>query len=307
MRVLLVGLGSIARKHLQVLLELCPDIQVQALRSGARSCPDNLPYNIDNIHSVNDAISPDFVMISNPTAYHYEAAKKVLHFKCPLFIEKPLFHRITEEEKALVQSISDSRIPTYVACNLRFHPAIIFLKSYLKHNVHKIDEVSVYCGSYLPEWRPGVDFRQSYSANAAMGGGVHLDLIHELDYIYYLFGMPSDVCSVKTAGSSLNINAVDSARYLLNYEQFSVLLTLNYFRRKLKRTIEILHDGNILSVDLVNSTVVNETSGETLFEAPSFVMMDTYRAQMNYFLNNFSGTMMNDVQEAFQVLKLALS
>ena len=92
--------------------------------------------------------------------------------------------------ETLVKRINQSNLLTYVACNLRFLECIQFLKERLDSQKKFVQEVNVYCGSYLPDWRPGKDYKTIYSAIKEKGGGVHLDLIHELDYIYWLFGKP---------------------------------------------------------------------------------------------------------------------
>ncbi len=280
MNVLLNGLGSIAKKHIHALQQLIPDIQLQALRSD----PGNVGvpiHGVQNIFSIRDVTKPDFIIISNPTAFHRETIENVLSLNCPLFIEKPIFHKAGLEEETLVRKLTASNIPTYVACNLRFHPAIKFLKTFLETQAIKVDEVSVYCGSYLPSWRPGTDFKVSYSTDAEKGGGVHLDLIHELDYLYFLFGQPDVVKSLKKNKSSLNINSIDSARYLLGYNDFSVPLSLNYFRKETRRTIEVVSETSILLIDLIKATVTDTLTNTVLFHAPEYKVADTYLEHSN--------------------------
>ena len=48
--------------------------------------------------------------------------------------------------------------------------------------------VRLWFGSWLPDWRPAVDYRPTYSARAELGGGVLLDAIHELDMLVWLLG-----------------------------------------------------------------------------------------------------------------------
>jgi predicted dehydrogenase len=306
MNVLLIGLGSIAKKHIQALQQLVPDIQIQALRSDPRSIGAPM-HGVKNVFSIASATKPDFVIVSNPTAFHRETIESVLSLNCPLFIEKPIFHKAGLEEETLVRKLAASKLPTYVACNLRFHPAIKFMKVFLETQTPKVDEVNVYCGSYLPLWRPGTDFRVSYSTDVEKGGGVHLDLIHELDYLYFLFGEPDIIKSLKMNKSSLNINSIDSARYLLGYKDFSVSLSLNYFRKEARRTIELITEKNILLIDLIKSTVTDTLTGAVLFHTPEYKVADTYLEQMDYFLKNNSKSLMNDADEAYQILKLALS
>ena len=84
---------------------------------------------------------------------------------------------------------------TYVGLNMRFHPLIIYLKNYLNKSDFKIYEINAYYGSYMPSWRPG-NHKKLYSSNNELGGGVHLDLIHEPDLLHFLFGLPKKFLKV---------------------------------------------------------------------------------------------------------------
>lgn len=304
MTILVIGLGSIARKHIRVLQALQNDITIYALRSSNSSKEEVGVTSIINIDSLSE--KPDFIIISNPTYLHEEAIRKTIDFKVPLFIEKPVFESL-KNKRPLLDEIKEMKIQTYIGCNLRFHPALIFLKQLLNVNKQAINEVNIYCGSNLSEWRPGSDFRRSYSANQEYGGGVHLDLIHELDYAIWLFGMPLKTQSLKRSVSSLQINSIDYASYQLIYPSYTVSINLNYFRIKPKREIELLLENDILTCDLLRGTV-SDMNGEKIFERNEFEMMDTYRDQMNYFLENKNSCqeIMNNIEEAFNVLKIAL-
>ena len=306
MRVLVTGLGSIARKHITALRKLPGDVRIQALRSASGKDAAAEP-GVDSIFSWDEVVQPDFILISNPTAVHRATIEQALAYRCPLLIEKPIFHKLGAEEEAVLAQIRASGVQTYVACNLRFHPVVLFLKDTLKGGGLRVQEVSAYCGSYLPAWRPGTDFRAGYSANPELGGGVHLDLIHELDYLNFIWGLPAGVQSLVKNQSALSIAAADSARYLLDYGRFSASVTLNYFRRDARRTVEIVLEDDTLTGDLIRCTVTRHSDGTEIFRAADFTMADTYVAQMDYFLHHNQTKMMNDADEASSVLKIALT
>ena len=81
------------------------------------------------------------------------------------------------------------------------------VKNFLKRKIRlkKIWNVNIFCGSYLPNWRSNIDYRKSASAKKHLGGGVLLDLSHELDYVQWLFGkIVIEHCKSKKL-SNLNI------------------------------------------------------------------------------------------------------
>lgn len=305
MNILIIGLGSIARKHINALKSLNIEANYYALRSNPNA---DWEEGISNIFSLEDlTISLDFAIISNPSNLHAQFIEILAQKEIPLFIEKPAVTSLENINK-LVDLIEDKKLITYVACNLRFHPCISFLKEYLEGNTKRINEINVYCGSYLPEWRPGKDFRTIYSANASMGGGVHLDLFHELDYTTWLFGFPEVSRSIVRNVSGLQIDAIDYANYSLQYLGFTANIVLNYYRRKPKREIEIVFQDETITIDLIKNEIRNDAD-EFLLKVKNFSILDTYSAQLKYFVDCLHANKqpMNSFKESILNLKICLN
>jgi predicted dehydrogenase len=303
MNILIVGLGSIAKKHIQALNSLAIDFNLYALRSSKNA---SIEEGIINIFDLKNTITFDFAIISSPTHLHYKFIQELAQINIPLFIEKPAVHSL-ENVSVLVDLINKKNLITYVACNLRFHPCLVYLKNKLEKQPQKINEINIYCGSYLPDWRPGKNFREIYSANASMGGGVHLDLFHELDYAIWLFGFPIKSNSLVKSNSTLKIDAIDYANYLLEYDTFVANIVLNYYRRKAKRQIEIVFENQTITIDLIKNTITDDED-VVLFEDKSFSVLTTYTSQLEYFINCLkeNNSTMNSFENSIQTLKICL-
>lgn len=306
MKALIIGLGSIAKKHIHACEQLNLDIKWDALRHLKNS--ENIT-NVRNINFLNEKEKYDFVMITNPTSLHYKILKKSLKYKCPVFIEKPISNSI-KDSNIISENIKKNNIKTYVACNLRFHPVIEWFRNKIEDasEFSKIEEINVYCGSYLPNWRQNRNFKETYSAIEQLGGGVHLDLIHELDFIYWIFGQPQKYVFAGRNSSHLNIEVYDQAQYWLYYDEFSVNISLNYFRRDTKRTIEILTETDTYLLDLINCKV--KKNNKCIFKLENYNAAETYLKQMNYFIKNLhsdESKYFNSFEDGLNVLKIALT
>lgn len=298
-----MGLGSIARKHIDALKLLNIEYTLYALRSSVSALEE---AGIKNVYSLKEIeeIKISFAIISNPTSNHKDTILNLLDLNCPLFIEKPLYHKLDVDE--ILADVNKRNILTYVACNLRFLDSLLFVKDEIIQNRKRLNEVNVYCGSYLPSWRD-TDYKISYSAIPSLGGGVHIDLIHELDYLYWIFGIPNMVHSVFRNVSSLNIDAYDYANYNLIYDQFCANVILNYFRKDYKRTFELVFENETWLVDLACNTV--SLNGNIIYKSNQKII-DTYASQMNYFLDLIrtnKNSSINTINDAYDVLKICLN
>ena len=304
MKILIVGLGSIGKKHLIALQSILPDAEIFALRSKIKVEKLNGVINLFKLEEI-ASVKFDFAIISNPTSEHKKAISQLIPFGFPLFIEKPLYSSLDIED--VITLINKKEIGTYVACNLRFLDCIKYIKNKLLQMPNKkLNEVNVYCGSYLPDWRPSIDFRKTYSADENLGGGVHLDLIHELDYLYWLFGIPKLVtCKFKNQ-SSLNISSFDYANYILDYDGFCAGVVLNYYRRDPKRTLELVFEDETWNIDLLKNQIT--CNNKIIFSSEQRIS-DTYHAQMEYYIQCLikqTGTF-DTISDAYSVLKICLA
>jgi predicted dehydrogenase len=303
MNVLIVGLGSIAVKHINAIRQIDKGACIYALRSSLNA---EKREGITNLYIFGEirAITFDFAIISNPTSEHKKTIEQLLSLKCPLFIEKPVSN--TFDMQDIIAEIKHLNILTYIAFNLRFLDSLRYVKEEISKKQKRINEVNVYCGSYLPQWRPEADFRTSYSSQKSMGGGVQFDLIHEIDYIFWLFGKPERITKIFRNVSSLQIDAIDYGNYCFEYNNFCVGIILNYYRRDYKRTLEILFDDCTWLVDLKQNKVVME---ETEIFSSSQQINDTYLEQMKYFfglVQSDTKFSINSIDEAVEVLKLGI-
>lgn len=300
MKVVIFGLGSIGKKHISAIKKIDEHIDVFAYRHSKNA---DIISGVNNIYSLDEIkiISPQFIIISNPTYAHYETIRTLITFNIPLFIEKPLFSEL--DSGVLVESLINKNIITYVACNLRFLDALKYAHEYIADK--RINEVNIYCGSYLPDWRPDRDYKTTYSAKKNEGGGVHIDLIHELDYAYWLFGKPITVHKVFTNKSTLGISAFDYANYTLEYKNFNISVVLNYYRRDPKRTLEIVMENETITVDILANKVYK--NNETLFESTK-IIADTYVDQLQFFIDEIitKKQEFNTVKEAYNILEICL-
>lgn len=302
-RVLFIGLGSIAKRHIIALKSIEAEAEIFALRSSLES---NHVEGINSIYDISEIPNDlSFAVISNPTFLHKESILKMLSFNIPLLIEKPLANTLNDAH-FINDNNKTSNIISLISCNLRFHPCIQYLKQHLS-NIDWI-EINASCGSYLPDWRPSYDYKENYSAHREQGGGVDLDLIHELDYLFYLIGGPNKIHSHKKNLSSLGINSPDYAHYLLEYDQGIVTVALNYYRKTPKRTIEIITNNDVLIVDLLKYSIFSETEGKMIY-SEKIERNELLKRQLSYFLECIKNNQntMNPIREAYEVLKICLN
>jgi predicted dehydrogenase len=262
----IIGLGSIGTRHIKnivtVLKKQKKPYAIDLIRSGTgKELDHNIAQNISQIFFSYDTVPADYdvLFITNPTHLHFSTIKQFASKTKHMFIEKPVFDKIDVSLDAL--GLKSDGI-YYVACPLRYTGVIQYLKSQIKQM--EVYSVRAICSSYLPDWRPGQDYRKSYSAHHDEGGGVSIDLIHEWDYLCYLFGMPQQVLNLHGKFSNLEIDSDDLSIYIAKFAGMTAEVHLDYFGRQKIREIQIFTDEDTIIGDLIRSEVRYLKSGEII-------------------------------------------
>jgi predicted dehydrogenase len=302
LRMLFFGMGSIGKRHYSTFRRLFPEFEYYAFRRAPGSYDDDLK-SVFSWEQVQD-LGFEAAMICSPTDAHVATAIECAKRGINLFIEKPLSDRLDGVEELL--SIQErSGLHALVGCNLRFHPVVERVREVCLGQ--KVLSFAAYCGSYLPEWRNG-DYRISYSADRARGGGVVLDLIHEIDYCTWLFGLPSAVVGRMGHHSLLEITSEDHAELVLGYPSAIGTIHLDYFRRVPKRTLEVITEEGVIEADLL-SGLVKVRGVRSLDFREEFDRDTTYERQARHFIQVLTEGIgpRTPIKDGVSVLSLALS
>ena len=237
-KALIIGYGSIGARHFKILQSLGLNVAVVSSHFSEES----FCYK-----SIDDALSefnPDYAVISNETSKHLSTVKqlKTLGFTGNLLVEKPIFSELNNENLDCFDSVS-------VAYNLRFHPLVLKLKDLIKNE--EIISSQFYVGQHLSGWRPQRDYRSIYSASSDAGGGVLLDLSHDLDLISFLLGDYIKLATIGGKYSDLEITSEDVYGALISTSLCPVTtLQMNYIDRRAKRRILINTNKNTFELDI---------------------------------------------------------
>ena len=245
MKVLIIGFGSIGKRHYDVLSQLS---EVQNIDLVTKQNIENIVCYI-NLEIIKNIEEYDYFVIASEPNKHFEQLK---------FLEENVKNKLIFCEKPLFQSKQDIEIKNnivFVGYVLRFHPLLEKLKEMIKEE--KILLVNAKCGQYLPSWRLNIDYKKSYSAKKEEGGGVLLDLSHELDYVQWLAGQINEIKSYQVKISDLEINSDDLTMLIGKTNQdIFINISIDYIskithRKLLIETLEYTYELDFIENKLI--------------------------------------------------------
>ena len=216
-RILIVGLGSIGKRHLRLARELFPNADIRVLRHQATN--EVHEYSNGSFSSIEESIafSPQIAVIASPATFHIATAQALAEAGVHLLIEKPLSASLSGVAQ-LLETCESQGVVLLTGYNLRFLQSLQRYRDLLGENViGKVLSVRCDIGQYLPSWRPGSDYRQGVSAKQEFGGGALLELSHELDYLRWIFGEVEWVKATLSRQSMLEIDVEDTAHLTLGF------------------------------------------------------------------------------------------
>ena len=258
MKVLVIGFGSIGKRHYEVLSQLS-EVQNIDLVTKQNIEDKNCYINLEIIKNIEEY---DYFVIASKTNKHFEQLN---------FLEKNVKDKLIFCEKPLFESKQDLEIKNnrlFIGYVLRFHPLLEKLKEFVKNE--KIILVNAKCGQYLPSWRVDTDYRKCYSSKKEEGGGVLLDLSHEIDYVQWLCGQINELQSYQVKISDLEINSDDLTMLIGKTNQdIFINISIDYIskithRKLLIETLEYTYELDFIENKLIKK---DKTGFEEIFSS----------------------------------------
>jgi predicted dehydrogenase len=265
----ITGAGSIGQRHQRLLQELGHEVIV--ISESSKSA---------KYKSLSDALTQEdfqYVVLASQTSQHFADLSVLIEksFVGSVLVEKPIFDRSEKLKPNRFKLLA-------VGYNLRFHPAIIWLKETLPQ-LGAISSANLYVGQYLPTWRPDSDYRNSSSAKIDSGGGALRDLSHELDLVQYIFGDWNRLTAIGGKFSDLEIETDDTFSILMQTDRCSaVSVQMNYSDRLRQRLITVNGNNGTIQIDLVRNSATFNNNQKSFNVQPD----STYVSQHNAVIHN---------------------
>ena len=303
LKILFFGLGSIGKKHAEIIKEKF-NYRLFAYRTNKGQ--EKSKQGFKEFNNIKDAIEfkPDIAFITNPTFLHINTALKCAEKNIHMFIEKPISHNLENVDK-LEKEIQKRKLITYIAYNLRFHPLIEKIKEITEKE--KPTYFKSICSSYIPEWRPNQDYSRSYSAKKELGGGVLLDLSHEIDYITWFFGEIKKIEGYCDKISDLKIDCEDIMEAEITFKTgIRGEMHLDYFTKKPQRTITLQYANKKIEGDLLKNTIKTIENKKEKTIQLKCEKDESYIKQIEYFFKQYyskNPNMMNNYSDALKTFK----
>jgi len=313
MKILVVGYGSIGKRHVTNLLD---NTKAEIIICTKRKNLKFSSKNVKVINSLDKALkeNPTIGFITNETAYHISTAIKLARAGLDLFIEKPLSNS-TKGIKILEKIVKEKKLIVQMGFHMRFHKCILKIHELLEQKkVGRVISGQVENGSYLPDWHPYEDYRKGYAAKNRLGGGIVLTQIHEIDYLYWFFGKPRSIYSVTGKFSDLETTVDDYSSSIMKFKQnittemhLDFFLGHEYKRCKIKGTKGIIFWNSVYNE--VKFFDAKKKSWKMILKLKNFERNDMYVDEIKYFLKHVKNRKkpMNSLDEGIDTMKIALN
>jgi predicted dehydrogenase len=121
----------------------------------------------------------------------------------------------------------------------------------------KIYFADIFAGQNLMQWRKNSNYKHTVSAQKNLGGGVLLELSHEIDYANWIFGDFNKIFCKVFKASNLKINVEDTAKILLfSKNKYIISINIDFCRSdKIRKCYVVGKNGSLIWDGLKNKLI----------------------------------------------------
>jgi predicted dehydrogenase len=256
MKIVIIGCGSIGRRHARNLHEIGGHelLLVDSDPERAEALVRELGGRSFRASEDAYAETPALAVICSPTSFHLEMAWEAIESGCHVFVEKPLSDSMIGMRE-LIDAAERRRRVLVIGYNFRFDRVVRQAREWVNEGkAGRITSARFHFGSYLPWRHADEDYRCGYGARRELGGGVILDAVHEFDMAIWFFGMPDAVYAHGGKFSDLQIDVEDTAGIVMSYADKVVSIHLDYVQRPAERRFEVIGTRGRVRADVFART-----------------------------------------------------
>ena len=315
MNIGIIGFGSIGERHMLNIQELYPQMKIDIL-TKRKDIKDS--KNICILSSASEFYKKqhDIYFITNETHKHADTILRCLQNRPRgIFIEKPLSNTLKGME-IIKKEVRRQKTNFFVAYCLQFFTPLIFLKKLIqKEEIGDVFFIRVSAGKDLRTWRSG-DYKKHYSSDRQKGGGVILDLIHEINYPAWLLNEKIRLAKgLTTKISHLQLKCEDITEGIFLSKSGKIIsIHQDYLQVPGRRYCEILGTKGTLIWDkmLIRNSVENEIKIHTAKKSKVIKIKaggnDMYQKELQFFIQKVRKNKgYSNLDEAMQDMKNALA
>ena len=287
------GFGNMGQRHYDSFRKCGVEDFVLSSSTAKVKNHKNINAVYDSPKQLLDHECPDFAVISTPTSAHFEDLKLCIDRKIPVLVEKPVVASANEASqlRAYIKSINELS-PIVIGYDLRFSNLFIKFSELTKDaSLGKHAYTDWQAGGFMPAWRSSKLSNQIYSSNRALGGGVLLDLSHEIDAMNWFYGEPERVISRIRSQNNLGWDVEDACFISFEYpgNAFFVNITMDYLRSPFNRRILHIAENGTLELDESKGSImwhdIKQESHELFSEDSSSGGETSFNREAKYLLS----------------------
>lgn len=293
-KVAVIGFGNISCRHRANLRAILPNVKIYGMSSSGQPLKQEISDVDEIVSDINELIDEKIklAIIASPASMHSSHAIPLIKSNIPILIEKP----ITSNSKELLELhkiVKKYNTPIAVGYCLRFLSSSKKIKKLINSKIiGDIYHVKIETGQFLPDWRPGKDYKESVSAQKKLGGGVLLELSHEFDYASWLFGDLSLNHAILSRSNQLGLNVEDCADVVLSSKDGLVVnIHLDFLQSPATRKCRLVGTKGSLEWDLICNKILHITNNDTkvIFNDADWEINDMYVNMLHDFIELTKG------------------
>ena len=273
-RILIIGKGSIGLKHFKWAKQFSSKSEIKIVGFREEFSVSQIDSKSETLLKESLDFKPNLTIVACPAPWHVETAQRFADVNSHIFIEKPISISSFKVAK-LIATCSKRNLVLQIGYNLRFSKSLQKFKEVIDSQILG-DLQEIYCsaGQFLPDWRPDKDYRKSVSAQKSLGGGVLLELSHEVDYLRWIFGEIKWVSGSLGNVGELGIDVEDSAEFKLGFNSklsahdLIADVHLDFIRKAPQRYCKV--------VGILGSLEWNGLTGEVIFNSKKHELSRTF-------------------------------